>query len=136
MTKEKTEIIKRAKKAKACTDQLRRAEEATTPEVLLEVLADNIVFACDKKIIDADLLLGFDDTLLINKGFYVNKDIGEINTDKSVYLFNSRVKKISVKGKNVKNIICADNSTIESVSSYGTSTIERVASYGNSTIEY
>jgi hypothetical protein len=72
----KTEILKRAKEADACTEQYKRAYQSTDFRELMQVIKDNFDFAASNKIIDPSLIEACKEQFNANQ-IYCNVDVTE-----------------------------------------------------------
>jgi hypothetical protein len=72
----KTEILKRAKEASACTEQYKRACRSTNFNELMQVIKDNFDFATRNKIIDPSLIEACKEQFNANQ-IYCNVDVTE-----------------------------------------------------------
>jgi hypothetical protein len=72
----KSEILRRAKEASACTEQYRRACESNDFSELIQVIKDNFSFAVRRKVIDAPLIESCKEQFNANK-IYCNVDVSE-----------------------------------------------------------
>ncbi|MEI8087241.1 MAG: pentapeptide repeat-containing protein, partial [Paludibacter sp.] len=83
----KQEILDRAKKARACNSQYKRAAEATTIDELIEVLKENMSFAKSNDILTDELVKQYERPELFgvgkeNTGFFNSGDrnSGDLNS--------------------------------------------------------
>ena len=65
-TELKAEILRRAKDAKACTEQYRRAYKSETVAELMQVIKDNFSWCFKHDVIDIDLILKYKDEFNTN----------------------------------------------------------------------
>ena len=55
-TEIKEEILRRAKNAKACVEQYKRALESQTLQELAQVIKDNFNWCCNRKVLDVEIV--------------------------------------------------------------------------------
>ena len=70
----KQEILDRAHKAEACTEQYGRAYKSETARQLLTVVKDNFGWACNHNVLTVDLIEKYKDTFAENQ-IYANQSV-------------------------------------------------------------
>lgn len=108
----KNEILERARKARACSGQYKRAYQSENIETLCDVIKDNFWWCCRNDVLDGELIDNY----------------GEIFSENKIY------HNVSVKNG---FLLVSGNSTVKA---YGNSTVEAynnstVDAYDNSTVE-
>lgn len=108
----KNEILERARKARACSGQYKRAYQSENIETLCDVIKDNFWWCCRNDVLDGELIDNY----------------GEIFSENKIY------HNVSVKNG---FLLVSGNSTVKA---YGNSTVEAydrstVEAYDNSTVE-
>ena len=108
----KNEILERARKARACSGQYKRAYQSENIETLCDVIKDNFWWCCRNDVLDGELIDNY----------------GEIFSENKIY------HNVSVKNG---FLLVSGNSTVKA---YGNSTVEAydrstVEAYNNSTVE-
>lgn len=107
----KNEILERARKARACSGQYKRAYQSENIETLCDVIKDNFWWCCHNDVLDGELIDNY----------------GEIFSENKIY------HNVSVKNG---FLLVSGNSTVKA---YGNSTVEAydrstVDAHGNSTV--
>mgnify|MGYP000778931508 CR=1 FL=1 len=108
----KNEILERARKARACSGQYKRAYQSENIETLCDVIKDNFWWCCRNDVLDGELIDNY----------------GEIFSENKIY------HNVSVKNG---FLLVSGNSTVKA---YGNSTVEAydrstVEAYNNSTVD-
>ena len=156
----KNEILERARKARACSGQYKRAYQSENIETLCDVIKDNFWWCCRNDVLDGELIDKYKKIFSDNKiyhnvsiksGFllasgnstveaYGNSTV-EASGNSTVKAFgNSTVKAYdnsTVKASGNSTVKAYDNSTVEAsgnstVQAYGNSTVK---AFGNSTVQ-
>ena len=140
----KKEILERAHKAGACTEQYKRAYQSDNLETLCNVIKDNFWWCCRNNVLDGELIDKYKEIFSENKIYHnVSVESGWLlasgNSTVKAYgnstveaYDNSTVKAYdnsTVKASGNSTVEAYDNSTVEA---YGNSTVE---AYGYSTVE-
>ena len=73
-TEIKEEILRRAKNAKACVEQYKRALESQTLQELAQVIKDNFTWCCNGKVLDVEIVERYE-TEFATVEIYANKSI-------------------------------------------------------------
>lgn len=115
----KNEIVARAKTAKACSDEYKRAIQSNSYSELMTVIKDNFNFAVKNKVIDKDLIESWKEHFNANK-IYCNENVS------NGYLLAYGDSTVEAHGRST--VIAYGNSTVKS---YGSS---KVIAYDNSTV--
>ena len=140
----KNEILERARKARACSGQYKRAYQSENIETLCDVIKDNFWWCCRNDVLDGELIDNYGEIFSENK-IYHNVSV------KNGFLLvsgNSTVKAYgnsTVEAYDRSTVETYDRSTVEAydnstVKAYGNSTVEAydrstVEAYNNSTVE-
>ena len=108
----KNEILERARKARACSGQYKRAYQSENIETLCDVIKDNFWWCCRNDVLDGEL----------------------IDKYKKIFSDNKIYHNVSIKSG---FLLASGNSTVEA---YGNSTVEAsgnstVKAFGNSTVK-
>ena len=132
----KKEILERARNARACTIQYKRAYQSENLETLCNVIKDNFWWCCRNNVLDGELIDKYKKIFSDNK-IYHNVSI------KSGFLLASGNSTVEAYGNST--VEASGNSTVEAygnstVEAYGNSTVKAfdnstVEAYGNSTVE-
>jgi hypothetical protein len=132
----KEEILRRAKEAKACTNEYRRACLSNDFCELMQVIKDNFHFAVSRKVIDASLIEANKDQFNANQ-IYCNVDV-----ERGFLLAcdNATVEaydNATVKAYDNATVEACDNATVKAydnatVKAYNNATVE---AYNNATVE-
>ena len=143
----KQEILRRAKEAKACTEQHKRAYSAETMQELAKVIKDNFNWVCQNKVIDVELIGIYQEEFAeveiyanksIDSGYVlINGNVDRLSGNAIAWMFgNSTVTKMfgnSTVTEMYDNSIVTemfDNSTVTEM--YDNSTVKEM--FGNSTV--
>ena len=132
----KTEILRRAKVAGACTGEYRRAYKSETLQELCNVVKDNFNWAVRNKVITSDLLMQFREdfakneiyvNVSVNKGFLLAYDSATVEAYDSA----------TVRAYGSATVEAYDSATVEAygsatVRAYGSATVR---AYGSATVE-
>ena len=115
----KNEILERARKARACSGQYKRAYQSENIETLCDVIKDNFWWCCRNDVLDGELIDNY----------------GEIFSENKIY-HNVSVKNGFLLVSGNSTVKAYGNSTVEA---YDRSTVEvynnsTVKAYGNSTV--
>ena len=108
----KNEILERARKARACSGQYKRAYQSENIETLCDVIKDNFWWCCRNDVLDGELIDNYGEIFSENK-IYHNVSV------KNGFLLvsgNSTVKAYgnsTVKAYNISTVEAYDNSTVE-----------------------
>ena len=140
----KNEILERARKARACSGQYKRAYQSENIETLCDVIKDNFWWCCRNDVLDGELIDNYGEIFSENK-IYHNVSV------KNGFLLvsgNSTVKAYgnsTVEAYDRSTVEAYDRSTVEvynnsTVKAYGNSTVNAydrstVEAYNNSTVE-
>lgn len=73
-TEIKEEILRRAKNAKACVEQYKRALESQTLQELAQVIKDNFTWCCNRKVLDVEIVERYE-TEFATVEIYANESI-------------------------------------------------------------
>lgn len=116
----KNEILERARKARACSGQYKRAYQSENIETLRDVIKDNFWWCCRNDVLDGELIDNY----------------GEIFSENKIY-HNVSVKNGFLLVSSNSTVNAHDNSTVNAhgdstVKAYNISTVE---AHDNSTVE-
>jgi len=125
----KTEILSRAKTSNACNCEYSRAESSKNFAELIKVLTDNFAYACNNKIIDAELLEKIGSEICNKNNLFFNCDT---NTG---YLL--AYGSATVRAYGSATVRAYGSATVEAygsatVRAYGSATVR---AYGSATVE-
>ena len=116
----KNEILERARKARACSGQYKRAYQSENIETLCDVIKDNFWWCCRNDVLDGELIDNYGEIFSENK-IYHNVSV------KNGFLLVSGNSTVKAYGNSTVNAY--DRSTVET---YDRSTVE---AYNNSTVK-
>lgn len=116
----KNEILERARKARACSGQYKRAYQSENIETLCDVIKDNFWWCCRNDVLDGELIDNYGEIFSENK-IYHNVSV------KNGFLLVSGNSTVKAYGNSTVNAY--DRSTVEA---YDRSTVK---AYDNSTVE-
>ena len=124
----KSEILKRAKSANACTEEYKRAYRAESFSELIQVIKDNFNFAVSYRVIDAELIEEYRGQFNENEVF-CNVSVGK------GYLLASGNATVEASGN--ATVEALGNATVRAsgnatVEAWGNATVE---AWGNATVE-
>ena len=132
----KNEILERARKARACSGQYKRAYQSENIETLCDVIKDNFWWCCRNDVLDGELIDNYGEIFSENK-IYHNVSV------KNGFLLVSGNSTVKAYGNST--VEAYDRSTVEvynnsTVKAYGNSTVNAydrstVEAYDNSTVE-
>lgn len=115
----KNEILERARKARACSGQYKRAYQSENIETLCDVIKDNFWWCCRNDVLDGELIDNYGEIFSENK-IYHNVSV------KNGFLLVSGNSTVKAYGNST--VEAYDRSTVEA---YNNSTVK---AYGNSTV--
>ena len=123
----KNEILERARKARACSGQYKRAYQSENIETLCDVIKDNFWWCCRNDVLDGELIDKY------KKIFSDNKIYHNVSVKNGFLLVDGNS---TVKAYGNSTVEAYDRSTVEA---YDRSTVEvydrsTVKAYGNSTV--
>ena len=124
----KKEILERAHKAGACTEQYKRAYQSDNLETLCNVIKDNFWWCCRNNVLDGELIDKYKEIFSENKIYHnVSVESGWLlaSGNSTVEAYGNS----TVKAYGNSTVEAYDNSTVEA---YGNSTVE---AYDNSTVK-
>ena len=139
----KAEILNRAKAAKACTEQYRRAYKSETLQELCSVIKDNFNWCFNNKVITSDLLMQYREDFAQND-IFINISVrsGFLLCDNVTVKArgNATVKaygNATVEACDDATVEACDNATVKArgnatVKAYGNATVK---AYGNATVK-
>jgi hypothetical protein len=140
----KSEILRRAKEANACTAEYRRACQSNDFCELMQVIKDNFDFAVSRKVIDAPLIEANKDQFNANQ-IYCNVDVEHgflLASDNATVEASDNA---TVKAWDNATVKAWDNATVEAwdnatVKAYNNATVKAynnatVEAWGNATVE-
>ena len=119
-TEIKEEILRRAKEAKACVGQYKRALESQTLQELAQVIKDNFTWCCNNKVLDVEIIEKYKSEFATVE-IYANESISS-----GYVVIDGKVEQLS--GNAVAYM--RDNSTVTKMC--GNSTVTKMC--GNSTV--
>lgn len=130
----KREILRRARVARACMEQYRRAYESETMAELCQVIKDNFWWACRHQVIDTALLKQYEPDFAEND-IYVNVSVskGYLLCDNATVRAYGNAK---VTADNNAAVVACNNATVTAdnnaaVVAYGNATVR---AYDNATV--
>lgn len=124
----KNEILERARKARACSGQYKRAYQSENIETLCDVIKDNFWWCCRNDVLDGELIDNYGEIFSENKIYH------NVSVKNGFLLVSSNS---TVKAYYDSTVNAHDNSTVNAhgdstVKAYNISTVE---AYDNSTVE-
>ena len=123
----KSEILRRAKEAHACTEQFSRAYKSENMAQLCTVIKDNFRWACNNKVLTVDLLEQYKIEFSEHE-IYVN-----VSVERGFMLCDSATVEAygnaTVEAYDSATVEACDNATVEACDS------ATVKAYGNATVE-
>ena len=148
----KNEILERARKARACSGQYKRAYQSENIETLCDVIKDNFWWCCRNDVLDGELIDNYGEIFSENKIYHnvsVKNGFLLVSGNSTVKAYgNSTVEaydrstveaynKSTVDAHGDSTVNACDNSTVEAydrstVETYDRSTVE---AYNNSTVD-
>ncbi|OKY84342.1 MAG: hypothetical protein BHV69_09990 [Bacteroidales bacterium 52_46] len=134
----KSEILRRAKEAHACTEQFSRAYKSENMAQLCTVIKDNFWWACNNKVLTVDLLEQYKIEFAEHE-IYVN-----VSVERGFMLCDSATVKAygsaTVEAYGSATVKAYDSATVEAwgsatVKAYDRATVEAWGSWGSATVE-
>jgi len=141
----KTEILIRAKTSNACSSEYSRAESSKNFSELIKVLTDNFTYACNNKIIDAELLEKIGSDICNKNNLFFNCDTNSgyllASDSATVEAYDSATVRAygsaTVRAYDSATVRASGSATVEAydsatVEAYGSATVR---AYGSATVE-
>lgn len=100
----KNEILERARKARACSGQYKRAYQSENIETLCDVIKDNFWWCCRNDVLDGELIDNYGEIFSENKIYH------NVSVKNGFLLVSSNS---TVKAYNISTVEAYDNSTVE-----------------------
>ena len=122
-TEIKEEILRRAKNAKACVEQYKRALESQTLQELAQVIKDNFNWCCNRKVLDVEIIEKYK-TEFASVEIYANESIstGYVVIDGEVEMLSGGAVAYMCDNSTVTEM--CDNSTVTKM--WGNSTVTKM----------
>ena len=139
----KNEILERARKARACSGQYKRAYQSENIETLCDVIKDNFWWCCRNDVLDGELIDNYGEIFSENKIYHnvsVKNGFLLVSSNSTVEAYDSSTVNAhydsTVKAYNISTVEAYDNSTVEA---YNISTVNAhddstVKAYDSSTV--
>lgn len=116
----KNEILERARKARACSGQYKRAYQSENIETLCDVIKDNFWWCCRNDVLDGELIDNYGEIFSENKIYHnvsVKNGFLLVSSNSTVEAYDSSTVNAhddsTVKAYNISTVEAYDNSTVE-----------------------